>query len=87
MSTQVSTFLILFLKTRLLMPLPYKSSTFKVLLVLRVAAKGSMHFSVILLLANKSISSLGASQTAFAICCTPSSDILLPLRSRLRRPP
>lgn len=51
MSTQVSTFLILFLTTRLFIPLPCKSSTFKFLLVLSVEAIGSMHFSVNLLLA------------------------------------
>lgn len=67
MSTQVSTFLILFLKTRFAIPLPCKSSTFRVLFVRRVAASGSMHFSVILLLASISTSSLGVSHTALAI--------------------
>ena len=48
-----------------------------------VAASGSMHFSVSLLLLKISTSNAGQSQMAFAMCCTPSSLILLLFKSML----
>jgi hypothetical protein len=83
MSTQGREFLILFLNTLFAIVLPVRSKLFKTLLVRSVAASGSMHFSVSLLLLKISTSKLGQSQIAFAMCYTPSSLILLLFKSML----
>ena len=83
MSTQGREFLILFLNTLFAIPLPVRSKLFRTLFVRSVAASGSMHFSVSLLLLKISTSNAGQSQMAFAMCCTPSSLILLLFKSML----
>ena len=87
MSTQVSTFLILFLKTRFVKLFPCKSNTFKLLLVLNVAAKGSIHFSVNLLCDTIKLYNEWHSVTPRAKCYNPSSVILLWLKSKPLKPP
>ena len=80
MFIQVSEFFSLFFETRFVMPLPSRLRCFRPLAKRSVAASGSMHFSLILLLLRLS-DSIYDSQIAFAKCCTPVSLILFPLRS------
>lgn len=83
MSTQGREFIILFLNTLDAIPFPVMSKLLRILFVRSVAARGSIHFSVSLLLLKIRISNVGQSQMALAMCCTPSSPILLLLKSIL----
>ena len=66
--TQVSTFLILFLNTLLVILLPDKSNSLKFRFTLKVAAKGSIHFSVNLLFAKFKLVKLLCSATPLDKC-------------------